>query len=159
MTARTRLLGVMFAVLVSRTATAQQIGTTVTYRQGQITFTQGGTDATWRLTQGSIDTVAGTWMVNLQYRPDSGRGSGLLMLTVTKLSQEMGGGTSLGRLTVTGGPAGGGPTALATYRTPAAKCVLTVTKLGPDGAEGSGTCTGQFQFGPAITRFRFTASR
>jgi hypothetical protein len=130
-------------------AASGQMGTIATYKHGQIVFTQGGKEATWRLDQGSIDTLAGTWMVNLTYAPgDTPERS--LMLTVTRLPADLGGTTDLDRLMVERGPAGDG-----TYRTPGAQCTLTIAQLTPAAVAGSGT--GTFERGPAITKFAFAA--
>lgn len=129
-----------------------QMGTIATYKHGQITFTQGGKEATWRLAEGAIDTLAGTWMVNLTYAPDGKPERGSLMLTVTRLPADLGGTTDVDRLMVERGPAGD-----ATYHTPVAQCKLTIAQLTPAAGEGSGTCTGTFERGPAITKFAFAA--
>jgi hypothetical protein len=129
-----------------------QMGTIATYRHGQITFTQGGKEATWRLAEGAIDTLAGTRMVNLTYAPDGKPERGSLMLTVTRLPADLGGTTDMDRLMVERGPAGD-----ATYHTPVAQCKLTIAQLTPAAVEGSGTCTGTFERGPAITKFAFAA--
>jgi hypothetical protein len=131
-----------------------QMATIATYKHGQITFTQGGKEATWRLVAGTIDTLAGTWMVNLTYAPDSkAEGVGRsLMLTVTRLPADLGGTTDVDRLMVERGPAGD-----ATYHTPVAQCKLTIAQLTLAAVEGSGTCTGTFERGPAITKFTFAA--
>ncbi len=129
-----------------------QMGTIATYKHGQITFTQGGKEATWRLAQGAIDTLAGTWIVNLTYAPDAKPERSSLMLTVTRLPADLGGTTDVDRLMVEHGPAGD-----ATYHTPVAQCKLTIAQLTPAAVEGSGTCTGTFERGPAITKFAFAA--
>lgn len=129
-----------------------QMGTIATYKHGQITFTQGGKEATWRLAQGAIDTVAGRWMVNLTYAPEGAPERGTLMLTVVRLPADLGGTTDVDRLMVERGPAGD-----ATYRAPAAQCKLTIAHLTPAAVEGSGTCTGTFERGLAITKFAFAA--
>lgn len=147
------LLALALAVTAPRPSSGQ-LAALATYKQGQITFTQGGKDATWHLAQGGVDTVAGTWLVNLNYQPEGKAGPAGLMLTVTRPPAEMAMPMDLDRLTVQGGPGGN-----ATYSQPGAHCTLKVTTLTPAAAEGSGTCTGTFQGGPAITKFAFKASR
>jgi hypothetical protein len=149
------LLVLVLALAVASPRTSSgQVGTLATYKQGQITFTQGGKEATWRLVEGGIDTVAGTWLVNLDYDPAGKPGPASLMVTITRPPAEVGIPMGLDRLTLQGGPAGN-----ATYGEPAARCTLKVTTLTPAAAEGSGTCTGTFKGGPAITKFAFKASR
>ncbi len=114
------------------------------YKQGQITFTQGGKEATWPLTRGGVTQMMGMGGGSFTFKPSGGTGS--LMLSY----QQIGGTPDLTTLSVRGGPAGD-----AQYNKRQGGCSLRVTQAAAGGVDGSGQCQGGFQ-GTPITRFAVT---
>lgn len=114
------------------------------YKQGQISFTQGGKEATWLLVQGGFTQMMGMGGGTFPFKPGSGNGS--LMLSY----QQMGGTPEIAALSVRSGPAGD-----AQYNKRQGGCSLRITQAGASGVEGSGQCQGGFQ-GTPITKFAFT---
>jgi hypothetical protein len=142
-------------VAAGKPATAQT--TIANYKQGQVTFTQGGQTATWVLWQGSADRMAAgsqtVTQVSLIYTPNGKfRGTGgpesSLRTTVSRMGDYVG----VVVLAVQQGPGGNG-----ILRLRGASCTATLARVDSAGAEGSGTCTGQFEGGGTVTKFAFTA--
>ncbi len=145
---RSSVLGTV-AVLTFAGAAPAQDKVLATFKQGQITFTQGGKEGSVKLLQGKLaETPAepGGLFIGLQYTERNKPANFELNLTRTKDNQ-----INLGMLTLHDGPAG------TTYFGYAAShCTVRLSRADAAGVEGSGTCDGKFS-GPAITQFTFTA--
>lgn len=152
----TRSLSVVVALLVATwSGITAQTTPVATYKEGHASFTQGGREVTWTLYQGRAEDVpaAGNMRTaSLMYTPDGRYGQAILRVSVGKMTVSGNVVIDLSVLAVEHGPAGD-----AIYRMRRARCTVTVTKLDAQGAEGSGACTGEFERGPAISKFRFTA--
>ena len=118
------------------------------FKQGQVSFTQGGKQATWVLSKADFAEMGGMLAVTLHYTSDRKPAAGGAL---TLDFAQVGGAAALSELSVKNGPGGD-----ARYNRQQGGCTLSVSQASASGVEGSATCTGGFQGAP-VTKLTFTA--
>jgi len=148
------LWGLTAVSLAYRSPAAAQVNPLAEYQQGAVRFSQGGKDASWALNRGNAQEIPGPRRMrtaSLMYTPD-GQYPNTSAPSFKLTFGTVDGVPTLAVLAVVKGPAGSG-----VYRSNLTRCTLQVDKLEASGIDGSGTCTGQFEGGPPVTQFRFSA--
>jgi hypothetical protein len=124
-------------------------GDAIDFRQGKITFTQAGKEATWKVRGGQVSLDQGAKRTSIKYSPDGKISKSYLSMSL----KGKGSAFEVTYLRIKEGPAGS-----AEYNKKTAACTVRVTAFSAAGVEGSGTCTGEFKNGPSVARFQFSAS-
>lgn len=140
-------IGLALAATLAMTAGASAA---TPFTKGEITFTQGGKDATWRLVRGELDQQSTGPVAQLTF---SSTGKPTVHEKLELAFGRAGKEVVVVNFWLDSGPGGPGR-AVATF---ASKCALNVTLLDQTGVSGNGACQGPFQGGPAVTKLAFAA--